>query len=255
MSDLTEVTGMVISAMPVGEFDRRIVLLTKERGKISAFAKGARRPKSPLMGITRAFVFGKFWLYEGRTSYTVHQAEISNYFESLITDLDAVCYGYYFAELAEYYARENLDASEMINLLYVALRALEKNQMPKELIRYAYEMRLISMNGECPDFFTCAECREEGKKLRIYSAGKEAVYCVHCIQQHSVPTDGVTLQESTFYAIQYMITAPLQKLFGFTVSTEVLYELRLVLGRLRAVTFDKVMKSEEMLHTPDMDHT
>ena len=41
----------------------------------------------------------------GRTSYTIRQANITAYFEEIISDFDAVCYAYYFAELADYYGR------------------------------------------------------------------------------------------------------------------------------------------------------
>ena len=34
-------SGMVIRSDPFSEFDRRVVLLTKDHGKITAFAKGA----------------------------------------------------------------------------------------------------------------------------------------------------------------------------------------------------------------------
>lgn len=243
MGDITELTGMIISAMPVGEFDRRVVIITKERGKISAFAKGARRPNSPLMGITRAFVFGTFEVYEGRTSYNIRQANITQYFEGVITELDAVCYACYFAEIADYYTRENADASEAINLLYASLSALIKPSLPDELIRYVYELRMIAINGECPDFFTCHHCGKE-EEIDTYAAMDSGVYCADC---HQLAKDGVRLSKSAVYTIQYILTAPIGKLFTFTVSDEVLAELRMVMNRLCIRTFDKVMKSKEML--------
>ena len=117
VNQLTTMTGMILSVAPIGEYDKRVVILTKEKGKISAFAKGARRPNSPLAGACTPCNFGKFMLYEGRNSNTLQSAEIENYFAELRTDVEAAYYAFYFLEFADFYTREANDEREMLKLL------------------------------------------------------------------------------------------------------------------------------------------
>ena len=86
-------TGMVLQVMPMGEYDKRITVLTKERGKITAFARGARRPVSQLLAATSPFSFGEFEFFEGRSTYNLAKASVANYFRELSEDPVKACYG------------------------------------------------------------------------------------------------------------------------------------------------------------------
>ncbi len=243
MGDVITVTGMVISSMPVNDYDRRVVLLTKERGKISAFAKGARRMNSLLMGCSNPFCFGTFKVYEGRTSYNIQSAEIDNYFQEISTDIDCVYYGIYFMELSDYYSYENIDASRELNLLYAAFRALKNPNIANDLVRYVFELKMMVLHGAYPQCFECDGCKSE-EGLYYFSAAKGAVYCGKCVQ---AAPDAISISQSTLYALQFVITTPIAKLFTFTVTDDVLTELRMIMGRVALITMDKKLKSLEML--------
>ena len=203
--------------IPIGDYDKRITLLSKERGKITAFARGARRPNSQLLAATNPFAFGQFELYEGRSTYNLVKAEITNYFRELTMDLEAAYYGFYFLEFADYYAVENENATEMLKLLYQSLRALESDAYLNRLVRCIYELKILTINGEYPNVFSCRKCKKE-EDLGWFSAKYAGTLCSECKNEENV----IRLDESTLYTMQYIITSSIEKLYTFQVSEAVL---------------------------------
>jgi len=243
LSQTVTVTGMVLSAIPMGEYDKRVVLLTKEKGKISAFAKGARRQNSMLMGVTNPFAFGEFILYEGRTSYNIVQANIQNYFMELSSELEGACYGFYFLEFADYYAKEYNDETQMLKLLYQTLRALSSKKITYELIRYVFELKALVINGEYPDVFSCTYCGSK-EEMEVFSSKNHGIICVQCSR---LATDGIKVSPATVYTLQYVVSSSIEKLYTFTVSKEVLYEFGRIMKQYIGMYVDKRFKSLEIL--------
>lgn len=212
MQGITEITGMVLKAEPMNDYDRRVVLLTRERGKISAFARGARKQNSKLLAATNPFCFGTFKLYEGRTSYNVMEAEITNYFEGLRDDYEGAFYGMYFLEVMDYYTRENNDEKEMLKLLYQSLRALMHEGLSNALVRYIFEMKAMVLSGEFP----------------------------------GMPKEG-EWEESTRYAVNYIMETTVEKLYTFTVTPPVLGQLKEIADDYRRRYIDRPFKSLEIV--------
>ena len=158
MSQEIKVTGMVLQAGNIGEYDKRIVLLTKERGRISAFARGAKKATSQYAAACQPFTFGEFSLYEGKNSFNLMWAGVENYFDTLKKDLDLIYYASYFCELASYLTRENNDELEILKLLYQTLRALEKKTIDIELVRCIYEIKILALYGIGIEASRCVKC-------------------------------------------------------------------------------------------------
>lgn len=129
-----------------------------------------------------------------------------------MTDYVGACYGMYFAEVADFYCRENNDEKEMMKLVYQSLRALCAPALPNELVRSIFELKAIVVNGEYPGV------PEERK-----------------------------LEESTRYALNYIAESSVEKLYTFTVSDKVLAELSQIASEYRKRFMDRSFKSLEIL--------
>ena len=212
MQDYIMVTGMVLKTAPVKDYDRSVTILTKERGKLSAFANGSRRQGNRLAAAANPFSFGTFKLFVGKSSYTILDAEITNYFEELREDFEGAYYGIYFLEIADYYTRENNDEKDLLKLLYQSLRALVHPGYDNRLVRYIFEIKAMAVNGEFPGI----------------DSGEE-------------------LDPSTVYAVDYIVHATIEKLYTFKVTDKVLEELGGIAKKAGKKVFDREFKSLEVL--------
>ena len=214
MENRIEVHGIVLKHRPVGEYDWIVTLLTAERGKLNAFARGARRPSGKLSGKVEPFCFGSFQLFPGKNSYTLQDTKIDYYFDSFRKKLELAACGTFFLELADYYTRENMEAGDFLNLLYLSLKALEaeKEELPPKLIRCVYELRAMVTEGIFP-----GESAYRGSNSAVVRA------------------------------LAHIGSAPLKKLYGFSLSPQALRELDGLTASLRKRAIDRELQSLQLL--------
>ncbi len=243
MTEMITVTGIVLQAAPAGDYDKRMVILTKELGKITVFARGARKSTSPFLASANPFVMGSFQIVEGRSAYSLRQANVKEYFTDLAMRQPGVYYGFYFLELADYYGKEGNCETHTLNLLYVTLKALMSGQISNALIRAIFELRTQVINGEYPALFECVECGAK-ENLRYISDRLEGCVCAGCAPG---VRDKWELSGTALYALQYIVSVPLEKLYTFTLKPEVEREVTRWTKRYIEKHTDKKFKSLEIL--------
>lgn len=218
MTDEIEVSGVVVSGIPIGEYDKRIVIITMELGKIHAFARGARRTNSKLLAGTDPLTFGKFKLVSGRNAYTLTEVKIVNYFDELKMDIERVYYGFYFLELASYFSRENIVEKALVNLIYIAFKALvaKIDILTPDFIKAIFEWKIFAIEGIMPNI--------DGGILL-----------------------GKRLRPSTAYAIKTVSIGDLDKIFSFDLELESKKEFIKLAKEYRDLNTDISFKSLEMI--------
>lgn len=236
------VSGIILYTSMVGEYDKRLVVLTKERGKITVFANGSRRVNSSFRAAAQSFVMGSFTLVAGREAYNLVKADVTEYFTEISADIEKLCYASYFCEFMSYYTREGDFCVNHLNLLYFTLKALVAGQMKQELIRYIYELRLMDLEGQGLHAYHCIKCGS--KEVVAFEETKGGVLCKNCA---ALTKSAKEISPSLVYTLQFIVSTAFPKLYSFTLSDEVFAELRFVTNRFRRQYVDKEFQSLEIL--------
>ena len=164
-----------------GEADRVITLFTRQRGKVKALAKGARRIRSRKAGHLEPFTRVKLQLARSRGMPIVTQAETLDAHLPLHDNLVKTATASTVVELLDRFTYEDETENPAIfSLLVETLKRINVQEDPWIAVRY-YEIHLLDGLGYRPQLTLCAGCGEtilpENQYFSLLHGG---VLCPRC---------------------------------------------------------------------------
>jgi DNA repair protein RecO (recombination protein O) len=175
------VEAVVLRHADWGEADRILTLYTRERGKVRAIAKGARRIRSRKAGHLEPFTRVTLQLAKGRNLLIITQADTLDAYLALGVDLVKTGYASYLVELLDRFTYEEESENQAIfRLLTESLGRVSTEADPWLAVRY-YEVHLLDLLGFRPHLFECVNCGEQIQPVnQFFSASACGVLCPKC---------------------------------------------------------------------------
>lgn len=219
-----QVRGLVLRSVDLRESDRLITVFTRERGVMTALARGARSLKSRQMSSTLPFCYSELTLYARGDKFWIKEASLIESFFHLRDTLEGLALAGYVAEAIGEIAIAEPD-EELLRLALNTLYAIAGGLYPLPHIKAAFEMRAAAVAGFMPDVLSCDTCGERadnyyfdilGGHIQCYACHEQAA---QTYQEPSSPTHAVCLlTEGARAALAYSIYSPLERLFSFRVA-------------------------------------
>lgn len=209
-------TGLVLRETPYKESSRILTVLTATEGKITVSARGAKRKNSKTAAATQLLAFSDMTLFAERGRYTLTEAQSITMFEGLRDELTKLSLGVYFGELLEALSDEDIQNPEMLALGLNALYALSENLYPEEIIKAAFELRLMCLAGFEPMLSSCAVCGRSDIMSPTFSVTGGVVTCMKC--RDAGAGEVFYLNEGTLAAMRHIVSCEPKKLYSFTVG-------------------------------------
>lgn len=169
--------AIILRRTNYGEADRVLSLLTPERGKISAIAKGVRKPKSKLAGGLELFALCNVTIMSGRGDLgLITSARMEHFFGNILKDYDRMQFAYEAIKLTNR-ATETVAEPEFYLLLLDGLAWLDDMQTDWRLAELCFRLRLQQLLGHGFNLATDAAGQKlQADKKYHYDFGDNAFY-------------------------------------------------------------------------------
>ena len=150
--------AIVLKCVDYGDHDRILTLFTREKGKLSALAKNAKKSVKRFSGALELFYVIDLAIRQNSRMAYLMEASVVEAFENIRWDILKIAYASYWVETVVRFLEEGTCQEGIFNLLYHCLAGLNAGlRSPDEWSIY-YHLKFLEMTGHAPELSRCLIC-------------------------------------------------------------------------------------------------
>jgi DNA repair protein RecO (recombination protein O) len=246
MNMLQKMEGIVIRSTDYGESHKIVAIFTREAGKISGVARGAKKPNSRLSAISQLFIYAHFLMQAGRGLGTLQQGEIISSFKGIKEDIFKTAYTAYIAEMVDKSMPDKEPNPYLFELLLQTFQYIDEGLDP-DVLTFIFEMKMLSVLGLYPEMGKCAVCgTTEGKYS--FSIKENGLVCHRCaaLDPHCLP-----MSPQSIRLLRLFYYMDVKRLGSISVKPETKKELKTAIDLYYGAYSGLYLKSKRFLDQLD----
>lgn len=239
--------ALILRTYKLGEADRIVVFLTKDRGKKRGVAKGARRARSRFSGALEPLTRAGVAYYERelrdlvRINYVEPQRSPLAAVAHSAVDAAALGHAEYFAELIDEWAPEAHADERLYRLGSSVVDAFAAGAPTDRLARY-FEFWLLRLQGVYPQLSSCPACRGAFDGGAVMPPREQQFVCRRCAS-----AGGTIVSVEALHFLRSAASASPDALPGIPLESSPARELEIAHRRLIHHHLEKELKSARVL--------
>lgn len=241
--------GLVIKENNVGESDRVVQVLTRDKGLLSAFVSGARKPKSKNAAATALLCYSHLTFTQTKDTYRITESEAINVFFDLRADIERLSLAQYICELCQVLVPYGVEGEEYLRLALNSLHFISKGKLDIYSLKALTELRMMAISGFMPDLVGCRECgTDRSFPMWLDLSGGDMV-CNGCKSAEPINGQFAELDKTTFAAMRHIVYSDMERLYSFSLPPQNARYLSFVTERYLMAQTDRKFKTLEFFHS------
>lgn len=214
--------AIVLGGEDAAEHDRRITLYTRERGRLDAFARGAKKRESKLAAHLEPFITTEVFIVDGLRGAILAGSVVKDARLALRSDVNRLALAGALVRLVNTMAPFENKEEDLFNLLNLALTVVDQKTMSikeQSFFMHTFAWKLLALAGYKSELKHCSKCRRAplSESMR-YHARLGGVAHEKCLSNDF--SLSISLSMPAIKGLWYLISSPIEQALRLRGSEE-----------------------------------